>query len=98
VQIGVHPTRGSSTIAPLLVPGSAADVMSVTVLLRIGALGDGTLGTAIRSKVVATDMAFVVIVGVVLAVVIVFCLVLMPVWCRRAATTTCAFWPVRWWH
>jgi len=56
----------------LLVPGSAADVMSVTVLLQIGALGDGTLGTAICFEVVATHMAFVVIISIVLAVVIVF--------------------------
>jgi len=32
----VYPTRGLSTMASLLVPISAADVMSVTVLLLIG--------------------------------------------------------------
>ena len=52
-------------------PGSTADVISVTVLLLIGTSGDGTLGTAISSEVVAMGMAFVIVISVMVAVVVV---------------------------
>jgi len=45
--------------------------ISVTVLLLIGSSGDGTLGTAISSEVVAMGMALVIVIGVMVAVVVV---------------------------
>jgi len=51
-------------------PGSTADVISVTVLLLIGTSGDGTLGTAVSSEVVAMGMALVIVVGVMVAVAV----------------------------
>ena len=58
-------------------PGSTADVISVTVLLLIGTSGDGTLGTAVSSEVVAMGMTLVIVVGVMVAVAVAVAVVVL---------------------